>query len=101
MVGRSTVGRVDVVLFSGWLIAIVYPPLFPHQVPKLSNDLTLKHLRHSALQFGLTALTRIMNWGHSLSARLDDLFVSPIFMAVAGWRYHYHLLTAAKCPASP
>ena len=40
------------------------------------------------------ALTRIMNW-------LDDLFVSPIFMVVAGWRYHYYLLTAAKCPASP
>ena len=48
MVRRSTVGRVDVVLFSGlWVIAIVYPLLFRHQVPKLSNDLT------RALQFGL------------------------------------------------
>ena len=47
------------------------------------------------------ALWTVWWWWWCPQSGLDDLFVSPIFMAGAGWRYHYYLLTAAKCPASP
>ena len=46
---------VSTLYYIRWVIAIVYPHLAcftTSQVPKLSNDLTSNHLRHSALQFG-------------------------------------------------